>query len=315
MLSALACLKKCNLQNFLALFKREDITHGDDLERQQEMSQGILPKCPSCFTAFEPEINIQISLDCKHYICSECLKSKYGTQSGKPKCPTCRKYISQKVIQQHILSAPNSMETFSDPTQPATPLYDYSFKYLVLGEVQVGKTSLIQRFTGRGFSEKYEPTMGGVFSNRILEVDGKKVQLDLWDISGHDRYHGVTISSNKLIAGAILCYDITDKDTFLKAKALCQDYEKNYPSAHFILVGTKSDKSAERKVTQEEVLSWVINKGALYFECSAKENTGIEDMFQKIAHKALLVAEKQQKASVSNVIVVPQIKKPWWKFW
>ena len=81
------------------------------------------------------------------------------------------------------------------------------------------------------------------------------------------------------------------------------------------MVGTKSDKSAERKVTQEEVLSWVINKGALYFECSAKENTGIEDMFQKIAHKALLVAEKQPKASVSNVIVVPQIKKPWWKFW
>ncbi|XP_021344297.1 ras-related protein Rab-1B-like [Mizuhopecten yessoensis] len=88
--------------------------------------------------------------------------------------------------------------------------YDFLFKYLLIGDSGVGKSSLLLRFADDVFSDTYISTIGVDFKIRTVDVDNKVVRLQVWDTAGQDRFKTITASFYRGAHGIMLVYDVTD---------------------------------------------------------------------------------------------------------
>lgn len=87
--------------------------------------------------------------------------------------------------------------------------YKYIFRYILIGEMNVGKSSLLLRFTDNTFKEGYGATIGAEFLCQICEINGKLVKLQIWDSAGQEKYRSVARSYYRSVAGILLVYDIS----------------------------------------------------------------------------------------------------------
>uniref|UniRef100_A0A3B5MTN9 small monomeric GTPase n=1 Tax=Xiphophorus couchianus TaxID=32473 RepID=A0A3B5MTN9_9TELE len=70
--------------------------------------------------------------------------------------------------------------------------YDYLFKLLLIGDSGVGKTCLLFRFSEDSFNTTFISTIGIDFKIRTIELDGKRVKLQIWDTAGQERFRTIT---------------------------------------------------------------------------------------------------------------------------
>lgn len=91
---------------------------------------------------------------------------------------------------------------------------DILAKLIIIGDSGVGKTNLILSFVGERFKENYVATIGVDFKARTVEMEGKRVKLQIWDTAGQERYRTITETYYKGASGIVLTYSITDRDSF-----------------------------------------------------------------------------------------------------
>uniref|UniRef100_A0A8C8X4E4 small monomeric GTPase n=1 Tax=Panthera leo TaxID=9689 RepID=A0A8C8X4E4_PANLE len=92
--------------------------------------------------------------------------------------------------------------------------YDHLFKLLLIGDSGVGKTCLIIRFAEDNFNNTYISTIGIDFKIRTVDIEGKKIKLQVWDTAGQERFKTITTAYYRGAMGIILVYDITDEKSF-----------------------------------------------------------------------------------------------------
>ncbi|KAJ0000450.1 hypothetical protein NQD34_012292 [Periophthalmus magnuspinnatus] len=92
--------------------------------------------------------------------------------------------------------------------------YDFLYKLLLIGDSGVGKTCLIIRFAEDNFNSTYISTIGIDFKVKTIDVDGRKVKLQVWDTAGQERFKTITTAYYRGAMGIILVYDITDEKSF-----------------------------------------------------------------------------------------------------
>ncbi len=118
----------------------------------------------------------------------------------------------------------------------------YIFKVVVAGAGGVGKTALIQRFCTGSFIEDHKMTIGAAFSLKNVTLDtGQQIKLQLWDFAGEERFRFILGDYCKGASGALLCYDITDYETFTQIPEWLRILRSNAGMIPIILVGTKYD--------------------------------------------------------------------------
>ena len=88
--------------------------------------------------------------------------------------------------------------------------YDYLFKLAIIGNSGVGKSTLLLRFTENLYSDSFMPTIGVDFKMRTVELDGKKIRLQIWDTAGQERFRTITSSYYRGANGIIVVYDTTE---------------------------------------------------------------------------------------------------------
>ena len=158
--------------------------------------------------------------------------------------------------------------------------FDVKYKIMVLGESKVDKTQLIKRYTKNVFGGVYLTTVGMDFQDKIIEIEDKKVRLQIWDTAGQERFRNVTKSYFQSSQGLVLVYDITDRESFEKLNFWVDNIKNNAPeNAKFILVGNKCDLANERKVTIEDGENKARNYNIKFFESSAKDGTNVNELF------------------------------------
>ncbi|XP_068690789.1 ras-related protein Rab-10-like [Montipora capricornis] len=164
-------------------------------------------------------------------------------------------------------------------------LYDYMFKILLLGDAGVGKTSLMWRFSEDVFKRTYISTIGIDFKLRTIEMEGKRVRLQIWDTAGQERFHAISVSYYRSAMGIVLVYDITRRHSFENiSKWLRNINEHAKDDVVKLLVGNKSDlEENARAVKREEGEQLAEEYDMNFFETSAMENNCIEEAFQRIA--------------------------------
>jgi len=166
--------------------------------------------------------------------------------------------------------------------------YDYLIKCLVIGDSGIGKSSLMLRFTDDVFNNQYISTIGVDFKIKTMPFKNKITKFQIWDTAGQDRFRTITSSYYRGSNAILICYDVTENETFRNVKKWLEEV-KMYSTGNpfLILCGTKSDLENKRQVSTIEGMNYAKNNNMLFFETSAKNNLNIKEIFESIAESKI----------------------------
>ncbi|OMJ94337.1 hypothetical protein SteCoe_2539 [Stentor coeruleus] len=163
-----------------------------------------------------------------------------------------------------------------------TPMPKY--KLVFLGDIYVGKTSIINQFMYENFDTNYQATIGIDFLSKTLTIGDKSMRLQLWDTAGQERFRSLIPNYIRDSSAAVIVYDVTNKQTFASLDKWVEDVRNERGNSVIIaIVGNKTDKTGERCVTTEEAEAKAKQLGAIYQETSAKTGSNVKELFKDIA--------------------------------
>lgn len=179
--------------------------------------------------------------------------------------------------------------------------YDYEVKLVMLGNSGVGKTSIIAQFSKNQFPETVQTSIYTDFVLKDISIEGKKLQAQVWDTAGQERYRVVTRAYYRDTAGVLLVYDITDYQSFLDVEVWVRELS-DYMDIHtlpLVLLGNKSDRTEERRVTLEQGQQLASKYTWNFLETSAKTAANVETAF-------LTLLGQVYHSKIQGVVHLPQ---------
>ena len=172
---------------------------------------------------------------------------------------------------------------------------DFHYKILMLGESQVGKTSLLLKYTDDIFKINMLPTFGLDVRYKYLQKDNNNIRLDLWDTAGQEKFRTMTQNYYKGSDGIILVYDISNESSFETLKNWMDDIKENSKNKiEVIIIGNKLD--LKRQVEKKRLEQFAEEYKVPYFETSAKTGEGVEESFNKLIDN---LSKKEKKINES----------------
>ncbi len=175
--------------------------------------------------------------------------------------------------------------------------HDYTFKIILIGDSGVGKSCWTVRFADGEYTPGYQPTIGVDFKTRTIECEDKNIKLHMWDTAGQEQFRSIIASYYRGIAGVVLMYDVTERQTFERLRWWRKEIEANSRSGdspRVIVVGNKVDKD-KRAVSVEEAKEWARQNGMLYHETSGRTGEGIDNCMMRLAHDIYQHFERDSK--------------------
>lgn len=182
-----------------------------------------------------------------------------------------------------------------------------TYKVVFVGDVNVGKTSIVSRYVNNKMDDKYVPTLGLDYIAKHHTVDDEMVKFQMWDVAGQERFRSLVNSYMKGTHVGIVVYDVTNMSSFHNCKVWIDllnnkfreflDVGKNADDFVLVLVGNKSDLVSDRQVQTEDAESFAACHNAMFFETSAKTGYQVKDMFSELART--LIAKRQFKDDAS----------------
>jgi len=165
-------------------------------------------------------------------------------------------------------------------------------KVIILGDSGVGKTSLMNQYVNKKFSNQYKATIGADFLTKEVTVDDRLVTMQIWDTAGQERFQSLGVAFYRGADCCVLVYDVTAPNSFKtldswRDEFLIQASPRDPENFPFVVLGNKVDLE-NRAVSAKRAQQWCTSKNGIpYFETSAKEGVNVEQAFQAIARKAL----------------------------
>jgi len=162
--------------------------------------------------------------------------------------------------------------------------YDYLIKLLLIGDSGVGKSCLLLRFSDDTFTTNFITTIGIDFKIRTIELDGKRIKLQIWDTAGQERFRTITTAYYRGAMGILLTYDVTDENSFQNIRNWMKNIEEYAAeNVNKILIGNKCDLVEKKVVDSQKGQQLAANYGIQFLETSAKNNINVEEAFISIA--------------------------------
>ena len=159
------------------------------------------------------------------------------------------------------------------------------FKFLVLGEGKIGKTSLIERYINKTFKSNYIATIGMDIRRKRLEINNKEVDISITDTAGQERFRSITKMFYKGADGILVGFDLTDRNTFEQVNYWISQIEENsskdYPIS-LVLFGNKCDNVENIKVSEEDIEKLKEKYKLTFYKTSAKDGTNVQNAFQHL---------------------------------
>ncbi|KAL8834035.1 MAG: hypothetical protein Q9170_003966, partial [Blastenia crenularia] len=183
-------------------------------------------------------------------------------------------------------------------------------KLLLIGDSGVGKSCCLLRFSEDSFTPSFITTIGIDFKIRTIELDGKRVKLQIWDTAGQERFRTITTAYYRGAMGILLVYDVTDERSFNNIRTWFSNVEQHATEGvNKILIGNKCDWEEKRAVSTERGQQLADELGIPFMEVSAKGNINIEKAFYSLAadiKKRIIDTSKPETGASQGVNVADQ---------
>ena len=177
-------------------------------------------------------------------------------------------------------------------------------KAILLGDVFVGKTSLINVSIGKEFDPGEQATISSTFVQKKIIIDNQKYCINLWDTAGQEKLKSLTKLFFKGSKIVIFVYDITEQKTFINLKKWVEEVENTLDSNTYIsgIAGNKQDLYSEEQVNEEDVKEYANSKGMKFKLVSAKEDPkSFNDFIEELVIDGKNLFEDKEKIQLKNV--------------
>jgi Ras-related protein Rab-6A len=208
----------------------------------------------------------------------------------------------------------------------------YRFKFIVIGDHEVGKTSIIRRFVEGNFEEKYRATIGLNVLSHGFNAFGNKIDIMLWDIGAQKYFKRYRKTYYKGAQAAFIVFELTNKESFENVTYWHNELKEfiDYKDLPIIIIGNKTDLLEQRVVSHEEGVQLASDLSKLtelsentamsdysdlssienssqtkisYIETSAKTGNRIQDAFNLISYHFILSCEEKEESILKGKIL------------
>ncbi|MFX0047684.1 MAG: GTP-binding protein [Candidatus Hermodarchaeota archaeon] len=247
--------------------------------------------------------NITAISDKKFSYCSMGLKSILLTISDLSSSDTELRVYSEHIAskvemllegnENVSLQIPEIIKILSKSKDGKIPTGEYSFKLVLTGDYEVGKTSLIRRFVQNLFKESYQSTVGVEISKKVIKIaENTKINCAIWDIGG--QITQMTPYRKKFYGGAEAAFIVIDRTRHTSLESIKKWHNELLTfvgkDINIILVGNKSDLEEKIEVSEEEIKNIATLNNFHYILTSAKTGENVNDSFLYIAYRFLETA-------------------------
>lgn len=168
---------------------------------------------------------------------------------------------------------------------------NYVFKYIVIGDSSVGKTSLISSLLYNKFSKDFSTTIGVDFCTKMISLDDNTiVKMQIWDTAGQESFKSITKCYYRGAIGCIIVFDITNRRSFENVNFWLQDVNNSERTdkREIILVGNKKDLEKQRTVSKKDIdILLKENSNISYMELSAYDNDKVLNCFKFLSRQVV----------------------------
>ncbi len=155
-------------------------------------------------------------------------------------------------------------------------------KVCIIGDTDVGKTSLSTRYCHGEFPDNSTPTIGASFLQRRVVVDNVEISLQIWDTAGQERFRSMAPMYYRGAKAAICVFDVTNEESFNRVTTWLRDLRAHAdPNVVICLAGNKCDKAASFDLAKCDSLAKTL--GGSFFRTSALTGEGVQEIFETLS--------------------------------
>ncbi|HME55055.1 MAG TPA: Rab family GTPase [Candidatus Lokiarchaeia archaeon] len=172
-------------------------------------------------------------------------------------------------------------ETSSEPKRAA-----YTFKIIVCGDPQVGKTSVILRETDNVFRKAYIMSIGVNITSKIIQQDDAQIDLVIWDIAGQSKFDKSRRLFYEGARGMFIVFDLTRPETFHSIERWCNDIKQSLKSdIPGYILGNKADliDDTTAVIDSTDIQNIACDMNFEYIQTSAFTGENVDDAFTRLA--------------------------------
>ncbi|XP_055377564.1 ras-related protein Rab-8A [Condylostylus longicornis] len=162
-----------------------------------------------------------------------------------------------------------------------------TYKVLVLGDSNVGKTCIVHRYCDEKYYDTYISTIGIDFKQKLINLDGVPIKLQIWDTAGQERFRTLTTAYYRGAMGILLMYDVTNLESYNNLSYWLRNIQENAsPDVVKVLAGNKCECTASQRMVDKDKGEKIAETFDMpFFEVSCKQNINIEEVFITLARK------------------------------
>ena len=179
------------------------------------------------------------------------------------------------------------------------------FKIIIIGDSTTGKTNILSKFLYNKFEKVSKATIGVELGCKTFDINNSKVNAQIWDTAGQEKYRSMTKAYYKGAQGALIVYDITKKYTFENIDNWIAELKNaTDKKVTTMLIGNKNDLEEFREVKKEEGEKKAKEYGLAFLETSALSGNNIEKAFKKLIEEVYKKYHREFETS-ANVSIMP----------
>lgn len=183
---------------------------------------------------------------------------------------------------------------------------DNAMKVVLVGDSQVGKTSILHTFMKGEFEENQKNTVGSVFHQLVRRVNNRNIVIQVWDTAGQERYKSLGPIYYRHAVAAIAVFDLTMPDWKKSVEGWIIHVKRNTDNPVFMLVGNKVDLKRPDEEELQAIATFAEKYEAEYYLTSAKTSEGLKELFDTLFQKVSATVSKRLDSVTDEVEITAE---------